>query len=85
MPENETQPFGRNTCHICGGTEFTWGSLHLGATVTEVEYMDADMNALVGLTGFGVTEKVRVRKCQKCQNIQLFGASEKKKEGAKRK
>ena len=58
--QHETQPFGRNTCHVCGGTDFTWGKLidHSGTNFL------TDENARK-LLGSLKSEKMRARKCNK--------------------
>ena len=64
--EEETQPLARSTCHICGGTVFTWGKAasYAGAGTGFVDERQSPM--------FSQAERLRVRLCQNCGNIQFF-------------
>ncbi|MFN8375685.1 MAG: hypothetical protein U0694_22795 [Anaerolineae bacterium] len=64
--EEETQPLARSTCHICGGTLFTWGKAASYASAGTA-FVDDKHNLL-----FPQGERLRVRMCQRCGNIQFF-------------
>lgn len=69
-----------NPCHICGSQEFIWGrSVGAGEDliVTSWLYFRADKGS------WGDGEKLRARKCNKCDNVQLFADFAKEKAARK--
>ena len=58
---------GKGVCSECGQAEFTWGRL-LGADEGRVKFCpDGPFSLLVS-----THEKVRVRRCNGCGNLQMF-------------
>lgn len=71
--EQESKPFGRNTCHVCGGTEFTWTDIVTGKAYLRLALKDAGfLDKAVG----GWFPSARV--CNTCGNVQIFVDSVKK-------
>lgn len=66
--QQESQPFGRNTCHICGGNDFEWGRMRAGLTENDF-YNDETI-----LDDYSA-RSVKVRRCLRCQNLQFFTIS----------
>jgi hypothetical protein len=64
--EEETQPFARTICPICGGTVFTWGKAANYANAG-TGFVDERQSLM-----FPQSDRLRVRLCQRCGNIQFF-------------
>ncbi len=64
--EEETQPFGRSICHVCSGTEFTWGKA-ANYAAAGTAFVDENQALL-----FPQADRVRARLCHRCGNIQFF-------------
>jgi hypothetical protein len=76
--QHNSEPYPRANCLICDGTEFTWGKVvgqyglaDMSTTVSK--FLSNEQAAKIE----GDVETVNARKCDRCQNIQLFGISEK--------
>jgi hypothetical protein len=73
--QHDSQPFGRNTCHICGGTEFRWGyTIMTGGQGLYFYESDAPPKPVQNVLSFNKVEfkPVRARCCVRCNNIQSF-------------
>ncbi|MFN8375691.1 MAG: hypothetical protein U0694_22825 [Anaerolineae bacterium] len=53
MGEEETKPFGRNTCHICGSVDFEWGHL-LTRRSENTYYVSDDRSTMQKFLGTGL-------------------------------
>jgi hypothetical protein len=71
---SESQPFGRNTCHICGGTDFTWGYVN-ELSQTGLFYIESaeppQIPHFIREPEFAV-KPIRARCCVMCNNVQFF-------------
>jgi hypothetical protein len=78
---HDSQPFGRNTCHICGGTEFVWGYVH-EFSQHGLFFIESTQppNIPSWLPGLDIVEPkaVRARCCVTCNNVQFFTSNEDK-------
>lgn len=64
----QEEQLGRAACLHCGSTEFTWGKLMDTRNGGSVAFRpDGPFFTVVS-----TNEKVRVRKCEGCGNIQCF-------------
>jgi hypothetical protein len=73
--QHDSQPFGRNTCHICGGTDFTWGYVNElpqnGLYFFESNQPPKKPHWLINLNETE-PKAIRARCCVKCNNVQFF-------------